>query len=166
MFLPYFSIHWGVLFHDELLGAGHSDVGGRVGGRLESVLEAEILAGYLEYLVTAAQGLVGHVPGEGDMDEFLRAELLGRPDDGVAAGHEIVREDHVGAGALDDEGILVGLAGEEEDVGPLGLDPLEGLGAAGDGLVDDDGLHEGVVREGDYGGDEGLLLGHEIVRDR
>jgi hypothetical protein len=47
------------------------------------------------------------MPREGDVDEGLAAELLGGPDDRVAAGHVVGVDGEVGR-RLDDEGILVG----------------------------------------------------------
>ena len=159
---PYFFSQAGDLLEDELLGAGHAHIGGGVGSGLEGPLDAEVLAGLFHDRAAAAEALIGHVAGEGDVHEGLGAHFLGGPDDGVAAGDEVLAGDEVG-GAGDDLGILVGFAGESVDVGALGLDALEGFGGPGNRLVDDDGLHEGVVSEGDHAGDEGLLLVHEVV---
>ena len=55
------------------------------------------------------------------------------------------------------------LTGDAEDVGAALLDLTEGLGRAGDGLVDDDGLHVGVVGQVDDALDGGLQgFGEEI----
>ncbi|MPL59738.1 hypothetical protein SDC9_05293 [bioreactor metagenome] len=152
----------GDLLEDELLSAGHADVGGRVRGGFEGELDAQVVAGFFHDGPAASERLVAHVPGEGNVDEGLGAQLLGCPDDGVAAGNEVGGKSQIG-GALDYQGVLMGLAGEEKDVLVLLADALEGLGGSGNGLVDDDSFHKGIVGQSDHGGDEGLLLGHEII---
>ena len=57
----------------------------------------------------------------------------------------------------------MGLTGYADDVGTALFDLAEGLGGAGDSLVDDDGLHLGVVRHVDDGLDGGLKLFGEVV---
>ena len=57
----------------------------------------------------------------------------------------------------------MGLTGDADDVRTAFLDAAESLGGAGNGLVDDDGLHGGVVREVDYRLDGGLKLFGEVV---
>ena len=55
------------------------------------------------------------------------------------------------------------LTGDAEDVGATLLDLAEGLGRAGDGLVDDDRLHVGVVGQVDDALDGGLQLFGEVI---
>ena len=55
------------------------------------------------------------------------------------------------------------LTGDAEDVGAALLDLTEGLGRAGDGLVDDDRLHVGVVGQVDDALDGGLQLFGEVI---
>ena len=57
----------------------------------------------------------------------------------------------------------MGLTGDADDVGAALLDLTEGLGRAGNALVDDDCLHVGIVREVDDGLDGGLQLFGEVV---
>ena len=144
------------------LGAGDAHVGGGIGSGLQDELHAELLAGLLHDGHTAAHGLIGHVPGEGDVDKGVAAQLVGGADDQVAAGDEVVVAHQVGGGAHHGQ-ILVGLAGDAQDVGAALLDLSEGLGGAGDGLVDDDGLHQRIVGHVDDGLDRGLQLLGEVV---
>ena len=96
------------------------------------------------------------------MDEGVRAQLVGGADDQIAAGHEVVVAHQVGGGA-DLGQVLMGLTGDAEDVGTALLDQAEGLGSAGDGLVDDDGLHQGIVGQVHDGLDSGFQLLGEVV---
>ena len=96
------------------------------------------------------------------MHEVGAAQLVGGADDQVAAGDEVVVADQVGSGT-DLGQVLVGLAGDAQDVGTALLDLAEGLGGAGDGLVDNDSLHVGVVGQSGNSLDGGLHLFAEVV---
>ena len=88
---------------------------------------------------------------------------MGGADDQVATGHEVVVADQISRRA-DLGQVLVGLAGDAEDVRPALLDLAEGLGGAGDSLVDDDGLDVGVIGQTGDLLDGGLHLVGEVVR--
>lgn len=152
----------GNLFQNVLLGAGHTDVGGGVGSAHEVEVDAEFLTGRFHDVAAAGKEFVAHVAGEGNMHEVGDAELLGGGDDEVAAGDVVGVDGEVG-GAFNDIGVFMGFTHEEHDVGALFTDALEGGRGAGDALVDDDGLHVGVVGEGHDLGDGGLHFGHEVV---
>ena len=96
------------------------------------------------------------------MHEVGHAELLGGGDDEIAAGNVVGIDGEVGR-AFNDVGVFVGLAHKEHDVGALFTDALEGGGGAGNALVHDDGLHVGVVGEGDDLGNGGFHFRHEVV---
>ena len=96
------------------------------------------------------------------MHEGVAAQLVGGADDQIAAGHEVIVAHQVGSGA-DLEQILMGLAGDAQDVGADLLDLTERLGGAGDGLVDDDGLHVGVISQVHDSLDGGLQLLGEVI---
>ena len=162
MVLAVFLDPLGNFLEDELLGAGNADVGSGIGSGFEGEFESEILAGCFHDCAAATERLIAHMACEGNVDESLGAELFRCPDDSISAGHEVVGEGQIGR-ALDDEGVFVRLAGEKENVLVLRADALEGLSGSGDGLVDDDRLHEGIIGEGHDGRNEGLLLGHEII---
>ncbi len=137
----------GNLLKDVSLCAGNANVGGGVGSGLKDELHAELLAGSLHNRDTTAHSLISQVTGEGDVHEGIAAQLVRGADDQIAAGHEVVVGNQVGSGA-DLGQILVGLAGDAEDVRAALLDLAESLGGAGNGLVDDDGLHVGGRRTG------------------
>ena len=153
---------FGNLLKDVGLSTGNTDVRGGVGSGLKDEGHTELFAGGLHDGNTAAHGLIGHVTREGDMDEGVAAKLVGGADDQVAAGNEVVVADQIGS-AADFGQVFVGLTGNAEDVGATLFDLTEGLGGAGDGLVDDDGLHLRIVRHVDDGLDGGLKLFGEVV---
>ena len=68
-----------------------------------------------------------------------------------------------GQGKLGIPNGVMGLAGDAQDVGADLLDLTERLGGAGDGLVDDDGLHVGVISQVHDGLDGGLQLLGEVI---
>ena len=152
----------GNLLKDVSLCAGNANVGGGVGSGLKDELHAELFAGSLHDGNTAAHGLISHVAREGDMNKGVAAELVRGADDQVAAGNEVVVADEVSSGA-DLGQVFVGLTGDADDVGAAFLDLTEGLGRAGNALVDDDCLHVGIVREVDDGLNGGLQLFGEVV---
>ena len=152
----------GVL-EDVLLCTCDTDVACRIRSGDVDEGHAEILTGLHHDGPAASHGLHGQVAGEGDVDEGVASKLMGGVDHEVAAGDEVVVADQVGGGG-DDTRILVGLTCDADDVGPDFLDPPESLGRARNGLVDDDGLHQGVVGKAGDDGDRGLLLLHEVVR--
>ena len=152
----------GNLLKDVSLCAGNANVGGGVGSGLKDELHAELFAGSLHDGNTAAHGLISHVAREGDMNKGVAAELVRGADDEVAAGNKVVVADEVSSGA-DLGQVFVGLTGDADDVGAALLDLTEGLGRAGNALVDDDRLHVGVVREVDDGLNGGLQLFGEVV---
>ena len=152
----------GHLLQNISLSAGHANVRGGIGSGFQHEVHAKLLAGGLHDGHTAGHGLVRHMPGEGDVHEGVAAQLVGSTDDQVAAGHEVVVAHQVGSGA-DLGQVLVGLAGNAEDVRPGLLDLTEGLGNAGDGLVHDDRLHLGVGGHIHNGLNGGLQLVAEVV---
>ena len=152
----------GNLFKDVSLRTGNADVRGGVGSGLHLEAHAELLAGRLHDGDAAAHGLVSEVAREGDMNKGVAAKLVRGADDEVAAGNEVVVAHEVGSRA-DLRQILMRLTGDAEDVGATLLDLAEGLGRAGDGLVDDDRLHVGVVGQVDDALDGGLQLFGEVV---
>ena len=100
--------------------------------------------------------------GEGDVHEGVAAQLLGGLDDQVAAGHEVVHQNHVGS--LRNQGrIFLGFAREADDVVAALLDLAESLGGAGHGLGHHDGLHVGIVGVLHDLLDDGFLLLGEVV---
>ena len=152
----------GDLLQDVSLRAGHADVRGGIGSSLHNELHAELLAGGLHDRDTTAHGLISQVTGEGDVHKGVTAQLVSGADDQIAASHEVVVAHQIGSGA-DLEQILMGLAGDAQDVGADLLDLTERLGGAGDGLVDDDGLHVGVISQVHDGLDGGLQLLGEVI---
>ena len=152
----------GNLLEDVSLSTGNADVRGGVGSGLHLELHAELLAGRLHDGDTTAHGLVSEVAREGDVNEGVAAKLMRGADDEVAAGNEVVVAHEVGSRA-DLGQILMRLTGDAEDVGAALLDLTEGLGRAGDGLVDDDRLHVGVVGQVDDALDGGLQLFGEVI---
>ena len=152
----------GDVLQDISLSAGDTHVGGGVGSGLQDELHVELLAGLLHDGHTAAHGLIGHVPGEGDVHEGVGAQLVSGADDQVAAGDEVVVAHQV-CGRTDFRQVLVALAGDAQDVGAALLDLGERLGSAGDRLVDDDGLHQRIVGHVDDGLDRSLQLLGEVV---
>ena len=152
----------GHLLQNVGLSAGNADIRGGIGSRLQDELHAELLAGGLHDGHAAAHGLIGHVAGEGDMYEGIAAQLVRGADDQIAAGHEVVVGDQVGSGA-DLGQILVSLACDADDVRAGLLDLAERLGGAGDSLIDNDGLHQGVGGQVHDALDGGLGLLGEVV---
>ena len=99
---------------------------------------------------------------EGDVNEGVTAQLVSGADDEVAAGDEVVIADEVSSGA-DLGQVFVRLTCDAEDVRAAFLDAAESLGGAGNSLVNDDGLHVGVIGEVNDGLDGGLELFSEVV---
>ena len=102
---------------------------------------------------------------EGDVDEFLRAELLRGVDHEVAARHEVDADGEVGDARYDAR-VFLRLSGEAEDVGPLLLYAAEGFRRSGDCVVNDYDLHLRVVGEADYLRYGRLHFRHEVVGHR
>lgn len=100
--------------------------------------------------------------GEGDVHEVGAAQLVGGADDQIAAGNEVVVADQIRSGA-DLRQVLMGLAGDAQDVGPALLDLTERLCGSGDSLVDDDGLDVGIVSQTGDLLNGGLHLIGEVV---
>ena len=150
------------LLKDISLRTGNTDVSGRVGRGLKDELHAKLLARSFHDGSAAAHGLIGHVAREGDVDEGVAAELMRSADDQVAAGYEVVVADEVGSGADLGE-VLMGLAGDADDIGAAVLDLAERFGGARDGLVNDDRLHERVIRHVNDGLDGSFQLFGEVV---
>ncbi len=152
----------GHFFQNELLRAGHAHVAGGVGSGFEMEVDAEVLAGRFHDVATTRKQFVAHVAGEGNMHKIGDAQLLGGIDDQITARDVVGIDGQVG-GRFDDARVLVGLAREEQDVGTGFADTAEPFGGAGNGLVDDNRLHQRVVGERGNLRDGGLHLGHEIV---
>ena len=160
-----FAVHLsplGNLLQNVSLGAGDAHVGGGIGSGLQNKLHAELVAGGLHNGHTAGHGLIGHVAGEGDVHEGVTAQLVSGTDDQIATGNEVVVGGQVSSGT-DLGQVLMGLTGNTDDVGAALLDLTESLGGARHSLVDNDGLHCGIIGHIDNGLNGGLQLFGEVV---
>ena len=96
------------------------------------------------------------------MHEGVTAQLVSGTDDQVATGNEVVVGGQVSSGT-DLGQVLMGLTGNTDDVGAALLDLTESLGGARHSLVDNDGLHCGIIGHIDNGLNGGLQLFGEVV---
>ena len=96
------------------------------------------------------------------MYESITSKLMSCPDDQISTCNEVVVTYKVGC-AADDRNIFMGFTGETEDIRSLFLDLAECFSCSRNCLVDNDGLHLGIIcKTYDYS-DCSLLLVHEVV---
>ena len=125
-------------------------------------LDAKIFASRFHDVTAAGEQLVAHVTGEGNVYEVGYAKFLGGGNDEVAAADVVGIDDEIRS-RFDDARIFMRFADEEQDIGTGFADTTESFRGTGDTLVDDDDLHERIVRKGCDLGNGGFHFGHEVV---